>query len=824
MKKRYIIGLLFISGLLHAQQVTGLSNWSLYLDPGHSQRENMGIYNYSEAEKNVRVALNLRDLFMTYTDIDTVYLCRDDDNDYMTLTARTQEANRLGVDWYHSIHSDAGSPDKNSTLLLWGQYSSGAEKVPRGGKAMSDIMIDKLTRTLRTNTVFGSIGDCSFYGCSGSGPYLHVNRESNMASELSEAGFHTNPAQNQRNMNAEWKRLEAWSFFWSILEYHQLPHVRSRSLNGIIRNSENGSTVNGASITLSDGQQYTTDTYGTLFNKYSSDPMQLSNGFYYFENVASETVELIVTAPGYYPDTLTASLSEDFHSFKDVYLVSSDAPYIVENIPENGDPEFPAWDPIVIYFSRPMDTLSVRNALSIEPAADYELRWNEDLDRLVILAELDFLSSYTLTLASTAADLYGHAMDGGQDVQIAFSTQKADVDPPKIKYFLSDQDFNNIHLQPVMSVIFDDLLDTAAMSPGTVILEEYNNPGSTVAIQWTYTAFDEQNYGLITVHSLEKLRPSTVYALRFAAGISDLFDNATENSLFRTFLSGKYDYSYSRAMDSFEAGVGNFWEPQQSGSTAGILTGSTSRAGSTVETMLGSGSAQSMLLNYGWDPNASSRLIRLYAGASSVASIEFNNSYRLETALFGDGRGNKFRFCVDDNITGSGAHEVSPWYTVDWYGWKRVTWDLSKGETGSWIGDGTLDGTMSFDSFQFSMGDGEDNIGSYYLDDFKLVKVAEVVSSNDERSEFADAFRLGQNYPNPFNGRSTIPFSLSRQSIITVTLYDLQGRALKTLAQGSFPAGEHEISLNSHGLSSGIYIYAISHEAGQSQRRLIILK
>lgn len=34
-----------------AQQVTGLSGWNIFLDPGHSQNENMGIYNYSEAKR-----------------------------------------------------------------------------------------------------------------------------------------------------------------------------------------------------------------------------------------------------------------------------------------------------------------------------------------------------------------------------------------------------------------------------------------------------------------------------------------------------------------------------------------------------------------------------------------------------------------------------------------------------------------------------------------------------------------------------------------------------------------------------------------------------
>ncbi|MCD6100514.1 MAG: hypothetical protein J7K33_08045, partial [Candidatus Marinimicrobia bacterium] len=55
-------------------QVEGLSGWNIVLDPGHSQKENMGIYGYSEAEKNLGVALHLHEILSRKTDIDTVYL------------------------------------------------------------------------------------------------------------------------------------------------------------------------------------------------------------------------------------------------------------------------------------------------------------------------------------------------------------------------------------------------------------------------------------------------------------------------------------------------------------------------------------------------------------------------------------------------------------------------------------------------------------------------------------------------------------------------------------------------------------------------------
>ncbi|HQF43702.1 MAG TPA: N-acetylmuramoyl-L-alanine amidase, partial [Ignavibacteriaceae bacterium] len=79
-----------------SQQVTGLAGWNIYIDPGHSRNENMGIYNYSEAEKNLGVGLNLRQMLLDWTDIDTAYICRTDNQVNVSLTQRTDQANSLG--------------------------------------------------------------------------------------------------------------------------------------------------------------------------------------------------------------------------------------------------------------------------------------------------------------------------------------------------------------------------------------------------------------------------------------------------------------------------------------------------------------------------------------------------------------------------------------------------------------------------------------------------------------------------------------------------------------------------------------------------------
>ena len=44
-------------------QVTGLDGWDLFIDPGHSQDENMGINGYSEAKEALQVGLHLMDIY-----------------------------------------------------------------------------------------------------------------------------------------------------------------------------------------------------------------------------------------------------------------------------------------------------------------------------------------------------------------------------------------------------------------------------------------------------------------------------------------------------------------------------------------------------------------------------------------------------------------------------------------------------------------------------------------------------------------------------------------------------------------------------------------
>lgn len=70
-------------------------------------------------------------------------------------------------------------------------------------------------------------------------------------------------------------------------------------------------------------------------------------------------------------------------------------------------------------------------------------------------------------------------------------------------------------------------------------------------------------------------------------------------------------------------------------------------------------------------------------------------------------------------------------------------------------------------------------------------------------------FRLYPNYPNPFNSSTNIRFQLSYPSMVTIKIYDVLGREVRTLLNDMKHPGEHRVRFDSGDLNSGIYFYKI---------------
>ncbi|MBL0177026.1 MAG: T9SS type A sorting domain-containing protein [Ignavibacteria bacterium] len=86
----------------------------------------------------------------------------------------------------------------------------------------------------------------------------------------------------------------------------------------------------------------------------------------------------------------------------------------------------------------------------------------------------------------------------------------------------------------------------------------------------------------------------------------------------------------------------------------------------------------------------------------------------------------------------------------------------------------------------------------------------------------ADGFQVFANYPNPFNPGTTISFAIPSEQSVTVQVYDITGRLVETLVDGTMPAGVHSATFFSRDLPSGMYRYVVL-AGGQMKSGTMIL-
>ncbi|HQT92080.1 MAG TPA: T9SS type A sorting domain-containing protein, partial [Candidatus Kryptobacter bacterium] len=65
--------------------------------------------------------------------------------------------------------------------------------------------------------------------------------------------------------------------------------------------------------------------------------------------------------------------------------------------------------------------------------------------------------------------------------------------------------------------------------------------------------------------------------------------------------------------------------------------------------------------------------------------------------------------------------------------------------------------------------------------------------------------KLSQNYPNPFNPSTVICFQLSAVSHVSMSVYDILGRKITTLAEGIRSSGTYSVEFDGSRLPSGVY-------------------
>ena len=91
--------------------------------------------------------------------------------------------------------------------------------------------------------------------------------------------------------------------------------------------------------------------------------------------------------------------------------------------------------------------------------------------------------------------------------------------------------------------------------------------------------------------------------------------------------------------------------------------------------------------------------------------------------------------------------------------------------------------------------------------------------------ELPGPYLLSEAYPNPFNPSTNFTLTLAAEQNVDVVVYDMLGRAVKTLHSGRLSANTvHRYTFDASGLPSGTYIYRVVGEYFEDSRKVVLMK
>ena len=117
----------------------------------------------------------------------------------------------------------------------------------------------------------------------------------------------------------------------------------------------------------------------------------------------------------------------------------------------------------------------------------------------------------------------------------------------------------------------------------------------------------------------------------------------------------------------------------------------------------------------------------------------------------------------------------------------------------------------------------QSDISASWIDQGASLQISDNISISPEKHT------LYQNYPNPFNPNTTLSYILSGASFVNITVYDMAGKAIKTIINSSQNAGLKKVEWNATNdknepVSAGLYIYKMQTNEFTKTKKMLLLK
>ncbi len=113
--------------------------------------------------------------------------------------------------------------------------------------------------------------------------------------------------------------------------------------------------------------------------------------------------------------------------------------------------------------------------------------------------------------------------------------------------------------------------------------------------------------------------------------------------------------------------------------------------------------------------------------------------------------------------------------------------------------------------------------GQGFTNDLYLDAGMKLSSTTISVKEVPNNFTLGNAYPNPASNDVTIAFDLKARKDVKISLVNLLGQEVISIANDNFSAGNNEVKFNVGNLSAGVYFYTMTVD-GVSQSQKIMIK
>jgi hypothetical protein len=86
------------------------------------------------------------------------------------------------------------------------------------------------------------------------------------------------------------------------------------------------------------------------------------------------------------------------------------------------------------------------------------------------------------------------------------------------------------------------------------------------------------------------------------------------------------------------------------------------------------------------------------------------------------------------------------------------------------------------------------------------------------------SYALHQNYPNPFNPATSIQYSIPKAEFVTLKIYDILGKEVKTLVHEYLQPGTYRVTFDALTMASGVYLYKVTAGPFTDVKRMMLVR